>query len=89
MIEAGSIEQWSIKFPDFPTLCFVMGKEALAPLPYGPVVEKCCKQILDYIITLIDQGMQPPAAHTPLSYRPFVDVEIDVDTIRNLCTMRN
>jgi len=81
-------EQWVIKFPDFPTLQLVTGNEALDPHPMGRVVEDCSKLIIDAIIDLISSGAEAPKAAEVLSYRPYIDVEVDLDVIQAVFALR-
>lgn len=72
--------EYLVKFPDFPELEISADRKALEP--YGPFSEECCSKILDCILALLNDGLEPPTPQSALAYKPAIEVYVDVDMIR-------
>jgi hypothetical protein len=89
-IPDNGIDKWIIKFPDFPEIEIFGNDEMLMDLPLNPkdreFISLCYREVIDSVIEIIDDGRDVPKPQLPLDYKPFIDVEVDVELlIQGLC----
>lgn len=83
----GPRDRWLIQFPDFPDLVIKSGNEAMNV--GGMINERCFGLILDRIMEMIHDGRQIPVPHEPHPTVMFVEIEIDIDLVRENCGRKN
>ena len=79
--------RWTIIFPDFPDVCIELGKEFLDPT--SQVIEKSCTAVMDAIASLIKQGREVPQPQPHIDHDRHIDIQLDVDLLRQIYIGRN
>ena len=78
ILNKGASPKWAIIFPDFPMI-EIFTNNIIDPR----IGEECCGKIVDIVIDLMRRGLDAPIPHQSTSYKPFVDIEIDLELIRH------
>jgi hypothetical protein len=78
--------RWAVKFLEFPTLEIFSGGSVLEAMPSGSCVcgrllEECFDCVMCELMNRLKLGLYVPQPHEVLPYKPFVEIQVDIDLI--------